>query len=205
MLHDRSSWFTQAFTNCNANLPSGGRTGKESPLANPSIKRNARGAAVAAALVASFVLPSCQQISSPSQVITNGFVADEQTLALAPVGSSREQVLLALGSPSASATFGNEVFYYISQKRERAVAFMKSTLVSQTVLAVYFDKDGNVAKLSNYTLKDGKVFDMISRTTPTGGQEITFLQRMLGAGSSGAAGRAAVQDFFGGTNTKNMY
>lgn len=174
-------------------------------MANPSIKRNARGAAVAAALVASVVLPSCQQISSPSEVITNGFVADEQTLALAPVGSSREQVILALGSPSATATFGNEVLYYISQKRQRAVAFMKPTLVSQNVLAVYLDKDGNVAKLSNYTMKDGKVFDMISRTTPTGGQEISFLQRMLGAGSAGAAGRAATQQFFGGQNTKNMY
>ena len=34
-----------------------------------------------------------------------------------PVGSSREQVLLALGTPSTTATFDNEVFYYISQTR----------------------------------------------------------------------------------------
>ena len=66
------------------------------------------------------------------RVIQNGYVVDEQTLALAPVGSSREQVLLSLGSPSATATFDTEVFYYISQKRTRAVAFMKPRLVEQT-------------------------------------------------------------------------
>ncbi len=136
-----------------------------------------------ALVLSSSLLASC----TTGQVLNQGYVVDEQTLALAPAGSSREQVLLSLGSPSATATFDNEVFYYISQKRQRAFAFMKPRLVEQSVLAVYFDKDGNVDKLGNYTIKDGKVFDMVSRTTPTGGVDLTFLQRLLSGPPSNSA------------------
>ena len=32
-----------------------------------------------------------------------------------------------------------------------------------------------VQRLANYGLKDGKVFDFISRTTPTSGNELNYL------------------------------
>ena len=104
-------------------------------------------------------LSGCQT----SEVFHNGYVVDQAALDLVPVGSSREQVLLSLGTPSTTATFEGEVFYYISQKRTRSVAFMKQKLVEQQILAIYFDKDGIVTQLANYTLQDGKVFDSISR------------------------------------------
>ena len=88
-------------------------------------------------------------------------------------------MLLALGSPSTTATFDNEVFYYISQTRVRAVAFMNPKLVDQRVLAVYFGEDGRVSRIANYGKQDGKVFDFISRTTPTGGKDHNFLARLL--------------------------
>ena len=139
-----------------------------------------RSAAIAVTLSAS-VLAGCQ---GTGEVLNQGYIIDQETLALAPVGSSREQVLLSLGSPSATATFDNEVFYYISQKRTRSMAFMKPKLVEQSVLAVYFDKDGNVERLAHYALQDGKVFDMIARVTPTGGKETTFLGQLLRGGAS---------------------
>lgn len=130
-----------------------------------------------------------------SEVFHNGYVVDQDALDLVPVGSSREQVLLSLGTPSTTATFDGEVFYYISQKRTRAAAFMKQKLIEQQVLAIYFDKDGVVSQRANYTLKDGKVFDMISRTTPTGGKDLTFLQQIL-SGGGGAAN--SVKNILGG-------
>ena len=96
-------------------------------------------------------------------------------------------MLLSLGSPSTIGTFDGEVFYYISQKRVRQAAFLKPQLVDQSVLAIYFDKDGVVSQRANYTLKDGKVFDNISRTTPTGGKDLTFLQQLLSGGSNAAS------------------
>jgi len=32
-----------------------------------------------------------------------------------------------------------------------------------------------VQRLANYGVKDGKVFDFVSRTTPSGGQELNYL------------------------------
>jgi outer membrane protein assembly factor BamE (lipoprotein component of BamABCDE complex) len=138
---------------------------------------------ILAMLMATASLSGC----ATSEVIQNGYVVDEQTLALVPPGSSKEQVMLSLGTPSATATFDAEVYYYISQKRERAVAFMKPKLKDQTVLAVYFTKDGVVDHLAHYSLKDGRVFDMVSKTTPTGGVEKTFLMRLLSGGVNPAA------------------
>lgn len=121
---------------------------------------------------------------NPSQTLTQGYIIDQESLDLVPVGSSREQVLLALGTPSTTATFDNEVFYYISQTRKRPVAFAKPKLVDQKVLAVYFGPDERVSNIANYGLKDGKVFDFISRTTPTGGKDQNFLMQVIkGAGT----------------------
>jgi outer membrane protein assembly factor BamE (lipoprotein component of BamABCDE complex) len=139
--------------------------------------------AAIALVIATVGLTGCQT----GEVLNGGYIFDQQSLDLVPVGASREQVLLSLGTPSTTATFDGEVFYYISQKRDRPVAFMKPRLIDQNILAIYFDKDGVVKQRANYSLKDGRVFDMISRTTPTGGKDLTFLQQILsGAGASGA-------------------
>jgi outer membrane protein assembly factor BamE (lipoprotein component of BamABCDE complex) len=149
------------------------------------------------ALAGALVVSGCNAAATlnPSETLTQGYVIDQEALDLVPVGSSREQVLLALGSPSTTATFDNEVFYYISQTRVRPVAFMNPRIVDQRVLAVYFGEDERVANIANYGLQDGKVFDFISRTTPTGGKDQTFIGQMLtGLAGSGvpaapAAGR----------------
>ena len=57
------------------------------------------------------------------------------------------------------------------------------------MLAIYFDKNDKVSRIADYALQDGKVFDFISRTTPTGGRDESFLQQVLagvvGLGPSG--------------------
>jgi len=117
------------------------------------------------------------------QTLTHGYQLNEETLALVPEGSSREQVLLSLGTPSTTQkqSSGQETFYYISQKKSRPVAFMASNVVDQRVLAVYFGEDETVQRIANYGLKEGKVFDFVRRVTPTGGKELTFLGQVLGA------------------------
>ncbi|HDZ71957.1 MAG TPA: outer membrane protein assembly factor BamE [Aurantimonas coralicida] len=145
------------------------------------LKRSMLASAAVAAVLA---LSAC----STSEVLNQGYVVDEKSLELVPVGSSREQVLLALGSPSTTATFDNEVFYYISQKRVRPVAFMQPQLVDQKVLAVYFNADGRVERIANYGLQNGQLFDFISRTTTTGGKDKTFLGQILTDTGSGGRG-----------------
>jgi len=137
-------------------------------------------------LACGFGLGACKNsdILRTSQTYVEGYVVDDESLESVPVGSSRDQVLLALGSPSTTAIFDNEVFYYISQTRYRGAQFMKSKIVDRRVLAVYFDAEGMVAQIANYGLQDGKLFDFSTRTTPTGGKDQSFLsQLIMGAAS----------------------
>ncbi|MCU0830191.1 MAG: outer membrane protein assembly factor BamE [Rhizobiaceae bacterium] len=114
------------------------------------------------------------------QSYTNGYVVDPQALELVPVGSSQEQVTLALGTPSTINAFGGrQAFYYISQQRTRPVAFAKSRLIGQRVLAVYFDSEQKVDQIADYGLQDGRLFDFVTRTTPTGGADASFLMNVI--------------------------
>jgi outer membrane protein assembly factor BamE (lipoprotein component of BamABCDE complex) len=110
-----------------------------------------------------------------TQVYQRGYVMQEGALEQVPLGASQEQVLIVLGTPSTVATVSGEVFYYISQRAEQKLAFMPQTVTNQKVIAVYFDKNRRVERLANYGLKDGKVFDYVSRTTPAGGNELNYL------------------------------
>jgi outer membrane protein assembly factor BamE (lipoprotein component of BamABCDE complex) len=104
-----------------------------------------------------------------------GYILPPNALEQIPIGASQDQVLIVMGTPSTVATLNGEVFYYISQRSERKVAFMNQQVVDQRVIAIYFDKNRQVQRLANYGLQDGKIFDFISRTTPTSGQELSYL------------------------------
>ena len=130
---------------------------------------------LAASLISLPLLVGCIE----KRVVNNGAVITQDQLDLIPVGSSRDQVLLALGSPSTTGQFGEEVFYYISQKRTKTYEFEKLKLVDQKVLSVYFDQEQTVSRIANYGVQDGRVFDFITRTTPTSGEEFTFLKQLL--------------------------
>jgi outer membrane protein assembly factor BamE (lipoprotein component of BamABCDE complex) len=126
-----------------------------------------------AALVMAFALPACGRFTETFQ---RGYVLQDGALEQIPMGASQEQVLIVLGTPSTVATVNGEVFYYISQKAQRAAAFLPQEVVDQRVIAVYFDKNRKVVRLANYGLKDGHLFDFVSQTTPTGGQDLNYLR-----------------------------
>ncbi len=111
--------------------------------------------------------------------IQTGYVADERLLEQVRTGSSAEQVLVVLGTPSTTSTVGGSVWYYISQKSYRPVAFMQPQIVDRRIFAVYFDKNKKVERVANYGLQDGQVFDFVSRTTPAAGRESSFLANAM--------------------------
>ena len=127
-------------------------------------------------LVVAMLLGGCGGFSETYQ---RGYVLPEGALEQIPVGATQEQVLIVLGTPSTVATVSGEAFYYISQRTDRAAAFMQRSVTDQRVIAVYFDKDRKVERLANYGIKDGKVFDYLSRTTTTGGDELNYLSYLL--------------------------
>ena len=111
--------------------------------------------------------------------VTRGYVVDQRSLDQVKPGSSAEQVLVVMGTPSTTSTIGGTAWYYISQTVDRTFAFSAPAVVDQRVLAVYFSNDKKVERVANYGLKDGKVFDFVSRTTPTGGAEQGFVKNLF--------------------------
>jgi outer membrane protein assembly factor BamE (lipoprotein component of BamABCDE complex) len=113
------------------------------------------------------------------ETFQRGYVLPEGALEQIPIGASQEQVLLVLGTPSTVATVSGEAFYYISQKAERRISFERTNVTDQRVIAVYFDRDRKVQRLAEYGLKDGKVFDFVSRTTPTSGNDLNMITSIV--------------------------
>jgi outer membrane protein assembly factor BamE (lipoprotein component of BamABCDE complex) len=147
-------------------------------------KRKARGA-VACAIIVALALPLGGCFGETFQ---RGYVLPDGALEQIRLGASQEQVLIVLGTPSTVATVSGEAFYYISQTATRAVSFMPTTITDQRVVAIYFDRNRRVERVASYGIKDGKIFDFISRTTPTAGSDMTLLKQIMSTVQGGHIG-----------------
>jgi outer membrane protein assembly factor BamE (lipoprotein component of BamABCDE complex) len=110
----------------------------------------------------------------------NGFQAREDKPQDIQVGvDTKSTVLARLGSPSATATFEPNVWFYISQQT-RKVAYKNPKVQTRDVVAVTFGQDEKVASIKTYALKDGFKVAYAKGETPTRGLELTVLEQLLG-------------------------
>ena len=149
------------------------RSARQHAPTPPRTRASGRALRAACFVAAALALGGCSD--SFTQVYQRGYVMPEGALEQVPLGATQEQVLIVLGTPSTVATVSGEVFYYISQRAEQKLAFMPPSVTNQRVVAVYFDRQRRVERIANYGLKDGRVFDFVSRTTPSGGTELNYL------------------------------
>ena len=143
-------------------------------MTRPTRRPRRAAAGIAATVALGLLLGGCL-----SETYQRGYIVPDGALEQIPIGSTQEQVLIVLGTPSTVATVSGEAFYYISQRSERPIGFMPQQVVDQRVVAIYFDKTRRVERLANYGLKDGRVFDFVSRTTPTGGKDYAYVNAMF--------------------------
>ncbi len=142
------------------------------------------------ATAAAALLAACEpRVDQRGHVATPGSVEKLQ-----PGQQTRNDVLTLLGSPSTTATFDDETWYYISQRVE-TTAFLAPDTKEQTVMALKFDNAGVLKDMTTYTLKDGRAIDMVDRKTPTAGKELTIIEQIFGNvgrfGGSGGGGYTA--------------
>jgi len=138
--------------------------------------RTARGARMFAACALAVALGGCLGYDG---VVTRGAMVDERKIAQIKPGTPAPQVLAIAGTPSTTSTVGGEAWYYISQRLERKLAFMRQTVTDQHIFAVYFDKSKKVQRVADYGIEDGKPVDFLTRTTPNAAAESQLLQGML--------------------------
>lgn len=130
--------------------------------------------ALVAVMGASLGLAACE-----GEIINRGWQQDERALEQIKPGSSAEQVLLVLGTPSMVSTVGGKTYFYVSQKLTRRFQFMNETIQDQRVIAVFLDDKNKVSRVANFGIQDGQIFDFVSRTTPSGGDELTILRQLF--------------------------
>ena len=127
------------------------------------------------ALAASLVLGCTPVINQ------RGYLPDPLGEASIKVGTdTKTSIQQRLGDPSTQATFGGDSWYYVSSV-EKQIAFFDPKTETRAVMVVHFDKDGRVADIRHYTLKDGNVVAFETRETPAKGRELTFLQQLFNA------------------------
>ncbi len=131
---------------------------------------------IALALVAAVLLAACEPVRQ-----THGYVPAEAYVKRIKVGEDgRADVVSKIGRPSTTGTFeSDEEWYYISRSTETR-AFFAPKATEQKVMVLSFDADGVVKDMNRYALEDGQVVDLVTRTTPTRGKRLTFLQQLLG-------------------------
>lgn len=92
---------------------------------------------------------------------------------------SKESVLARFGEPTSYGLEGDNAWYYISYS-VRTFAFLAPKVTDREILAVTFAGNGKVASINTYGLEQGRVVNLESRETVTGGRSLSVLQQMLG-------------------------
>ena len=84
-----------------------------------------------------------------------------------------------LGRPSSSGVLRDSAWYYVQSTVEN-LTWHAPRVVDRTVLAVQFDQNGVVRGVARYGLEDGRIIDLTTRTTDTGGREMGVLEQLFG-------------------------
>ncbi|MCL2474140.1 MAG: outer membrane protein assembly factor BamE [Alphaproteobacteria bacterium] len=92
--------------------------------------------------------------------------------------STREDVVMILGSPVFTSTVDDKVWYYVGRQAEQ-VSFFMPTLVKQEAIEIVFDDAGVVADVRNIDAAARDVA-LVDKETPTHGHSKTVLTEILG-------------------------
>ncbi len=111
---------------------------------------------------------------------THGYAPRPAQLAEVTIGTdSKAEVAGKIGRPTTLGAFNTEDWYYIARSTESR-AFLEPRVVSQEVVVVAFSGDGIAESVDRYGLEDGRIVNLVTKTTPTRGKRLTFLQQLLG-------------------------
>ena len=108
-----------------------------------------------------------------------GYALSQDALAQIRPGQSQDLVVVVLGSPQTVNAFDNGTAWYYVETKVDQTAFGMTTVRERTVLAVYFDKNKKVADKALYSAKDGKVFTIEGRKTPSYGEDKSFIDSLI--------------------------
>lgn len=130
---------------------------------------------LAGGLVIASMLGACSPMMN-----NRGYIAEPNLVAAVRAGvDNKTSVQTMLGTPSATGTFDQNSWYYISKKSEK-VAFFDDRIVDQKILVIHFDEKGYVKSIDRVGLAQARQISMIDAVTPTRGRELGFVEQIFG-------------------------
>ena len=92
-------------------------------------------------------------------------------------------MLARFGNPSIKSTFDEDTevdtWYYMSSVRQR-YAYLRPQIQERNITAITFNEDGQVEKVAEYGIEDGRYVNYSDRKTPTRGRELSALEQIFG-------------------------
>lgn len=115
---------------------------------------------------------------TPMTANRGNFLDDYQMKEVVAGQDSRDEVTRKIGSPTSISPFNDNIWYYLGQKTEKRGIF-DAKVTDERIVVVTFGQDGLVDSMVER--RDGREdVAIVQRTTPTSGNEVTFVQQMLG-------------------------
>lgn len=140
--------------------------------------------------IAALLLTGC---AATRQTVNNqGYIADEELAeSVQPGVDNRESVAIALGRPTLTSEWGDDVWYYISRNTKQ-IAFARPRPQDQRLIIVHFDQAGNVSQVERRGMDAVASIRPNSDSTPTLGRDKSLFDDIFGnIGAMGAGGGPA--------------
>lgn len=113
-------------------------------------------------------------------VADRGHIGIDRSLHEVEVGKSNiNDVFTILGSPSAKASFGEPIWYYIYTVNETK-AFLHPEVTKEQVTAIHFNDSDIVANIERYSLENGRKIAFADEITPTEGKDMGVVGQLIG-------------------------
>jgi outer membrane protein assembly factor BamE (lipoprotein component of BamABCDE complex) len=112
-------------------------------------------------------------------VQVHGYVPPPAEVARIKPGDTAATVEEALGRPSSNGVIRESAWYYVQSTIEN-YTYNPPRVIDRTVLAVSFTPNGVVRDIRRYGLEDGRIIDLETRVTATGGREMGVLEQLFG-------------------------
>ena len=126
-------------------------------------------------IITALIMASCSPI-----VDTRGHSGDAADLKQIVTGQTNAaDVKALLGSPTTVSNYGEEIWYYVTQKQER-VGMFAPEVTEQQVVSITFDANQVVKEVGEYKKEESKPVQIVGKTTPTEGHNMTMIEQMLG-------------------------
>jgi len=113
-------------------------------------------------------------------VQVHGYVPSEADLSrIRPGFDDAGSVEEILGRPSSNGILRDSAWYYVQSTVEN-FTWHAPEVIDRKVIAVNFNQSGVVTDVKRYGLRDGRVIDLETRTTETGGREMSMVEQLFG-------------------------